>query len=73
MQIYIYGAKALALGACVAVRELYPQHDVTGFLVKSLHNNPTTLAGLPVYRLCDVKEKDRHILIAAPEDRKSVV
>ncbi len=68
MQIYIYGAKALALGACVAVRELYPQHDVTGFLVKSLHNNPTTLAGLPVYRLCDVKEKDRHILIAAPED-----
>lgn len=67
-QLMIYGAKALALGACRAVQSLYPECLVKGFAVKSLNNNPDTLAGLPVQELLDVKEKEIPILIAAPED-----
>ena len=67
-QLIIYGAKALALGACLAVQRLYPEYSVKGFVVKSLNDNPDTLAGLPVWELLDVKEKEIPILIAAPED-----
>lgn len=67
-QLMIYGAKALALGAYLAVRKLYPKCIAKGFVVKSLKNNPDTLAGLPVRELLDVQEKDIPILIATPED-----
>lgn len=67
-QLMIYGAKALALGACLAVQKLYPEYSVKGFIVKSFINNPDTLAGLPVWELSDVREKEIPVLIAAPED-----
>ena len=65
---YIYGAKSLALGAFLAVRTLFPGQKICGFIVKSLDDNPATLAGLPVRQLADVSEKKIHILIATPED-----
>ncbi len=66
--LYLYGAKSIALGACLAIRQLYPGQQVCGFIVKSLEDNPTTLAGLPVRKLSDVEDKEIHILIATPED-----
>ena len=66
--LYIYGAKALALGICHAVKRLYPEHPVRGFLVKSLRDNPSVLAGLPVYGLGSAEDKNVHVLIGTPED-----
>lgn len=68
LQIAIYGAKSLALGTCMAVRELYPECRVIGFIVKSLEGNPHTLAGLSVRELHTIADKNMHILIATPED-----
>lgn len=73
--ILFYGAKSLALGMCKAVRELYPEYPIMGFLVTSREGNPAALAGLPVWDIesfhagVGEEEKDgRHILIATPED-----
>jgi len=76
MHLLIYGAKSLALGAYMAIQELYPQVSVSCFLVTSLRENPSALAGLPVREIeaftlqmePEVKE-NCHILIAAPEDQ----
>lgn len=75
MQLVIFGAKALALGMGTAVRELYPEYPLTCFLVSSLQENSTTLAGLPVYEINEFAHEitvdDRrniHILICTPED-----
>lgn len=68
IKLAIYGAKSLALGTCLAIQELYPEYPVQGFIVKSRQDNPDTLAGLPVWELKDVKEKEIHILIAVPEN-----
>jgi len=76
MQLLIYGAKSLALGAYMAIREFYPQISVSSFLVTSLQGNPSILAGLPVYEIGRFTSQiglackdDCHILIAAPEDQ----
>lgn len=68
IQIAIYGAKSLALGTCMAVKELYPEYEIYGFIVKSLHGNPHVLADLPVYELSMVSDRNIHILIATPEN-----
>lgn len=82
MEVMIYGAKAIALGVCVAVRKLYPDVPVRGFLVTSRADNPKELAGLPVWQVSDfAQEKTKqagidtgrqqqqiHILIGTPED-----
>lgn len=72
-QIAIYGAKSLALGTCLAVKELYPEYEIYGFIVKSLQRNPHALAGFPVYELNMVLDKDIHILIATPENLHSSI
>ena len=36
MKVLIFGAKSIALGVCEAVRVLYPDTNVMGFLVSSL-------------------------------------
>lgn len=68
MQLYIFGAKALALGMYRALSELYPEFPVQGFLVSPLKDNAPTLAGLPVMDLLSISDKSIHILIATPED-----
>lgn len=67
----IYGAQSLALGSCKAIRALFPQNMLKGFIVTAREGNPTVLAGLPVQELKDVKNTDRDVpvLVAAPEDR----
>lgn len=64
----IYGAKSIALGVCLAMREVQPSAKVTGFVVSSLDNNPSELAGLPVSVLDTVVDRETHILIATPEN-----
>lgn len=66
--IYIFGAKSLALGACIAIEHLYPQYHVCGFVVSSLVGNPGMLNGLPVRELRDIPERETPIFIATPED-----
>ena len=68
MQLYIFGAKALALGMYRALSELYPEFPIQGFLVSPLKDNAPTLAGLPVMDLLSIRDKNIHILIATPED-----
>lgn len=67
-QIAIYGAKSIALGVCLAVQALYDNCQIQGFIVKSRENNPDTLAGLPVWELGEVTQKEMKILIAVPEN-----
>jgi len=73
-KVAIFGAQSIALGACKAVRELYKDFEVTGFLVSSKDGNPGMLAGLPVYELGGFPDKSVCVLIATPEDiQESVV
>ena len=67
-RLVIYGAKSIALGAALAIRSLYPEYELTGFLVSSLQDNPVRLAGLEVKELHTVTDKNVHVLIATPED-----
>lgn len=78
-EIMIYGAKSIALGVCCAVRELFPEKRILGFLVSSRENNPEKLYGLPVMSICDYSrqysdDRDEHyskdkitVLIGTPE------
>lgn len=68
IRIAIYGAKSLALGTYMALKELYPEYEIYGFIVKSLQENPHFLADLSVYELDKVLDKSIHILIATPEN-----
>lgn len=75
MHLAVYGAKSIALGVYWAVKELYPEYPLCSFLVSSLQNNSSVLAGLPVRELekfsqgLSSKEKDNiHVLIGTPED-----
>ena len=74
-EVYIYGAKSIALGVYRAMQTLYASHKVEGFLVSSLNGNPSMLADLPVRTLDEFvsiitadEKKDIHILIAIPEN-----
>lgn len=73
LEIAIFGAKSIALGVCLAVRELYRDFMVTSFLVSSREGNPAILAGLPVYELEEFGQKDVCVLIAIPEDMQDDV
>ncbi len=67
-QIVIFGAKSIALGACLAIKEICPEHEVCGFMVSSLEGNVSTLCGLPVSEVDRFTDKSVCILIATPED-----
>ena len=75
MNVLIYGAQGYAMGACQAIRELYPQRNILGFLVTSREHNAEYLMNLPVYEigtlsksLSESMRKDVQILIATPEN-----
>ena len=72
-KLIIFGAKSIALGACLAIRKLYPKCEVTGFMVSSLKDNPDHLCGLPVIETDDCEDRDIPVLIAIPEDVQAVV
>lgn len=70
-QIVIFGAKSIALGACLAIKRLYPEFEVSGFMVSSLSGNGNCLCGLPVREIEYYKDKNIWILVATPEDIQS--
>lgn len=75
MKLAIYGAMSLALGTYRVLEKLYPDYPVECFLVSSLVNNPSTLAGKPVLELesfaaglTPLEKKDMQVLIGTPEN-----
>lgn len=75
MKVLIFGAKSIALGVCEAVRVLYPETNILGFMVSSLEGNARALAGLPVYEVRSLAEQlsgeDKQalcVLVSVPED-----
>lgn len=74
MQLTIFGAQGYALGAYLAIKELYPVRKVECFLVSKMGMNAPGLAGIPVRELDDYvssmtqADKDNiEVLIATPE------
>ena len=72
-KLIIFGARSIALGACLAIEKLYPECEVIGFMVSSLKENPNRLCGLPVIETDDYEDKDIPVLIATPVDVQNVV
>ncbi|WP_049960325.1 DUF4422 domain-containing protein [Pseudobutyrivibrio sp. LB2011] len=71
MRIVIYGAQGIALSVYEAFTISNPDKKVECFLVTSIGNNPSSLAGLPVRTLEDysndcVNKSDVQILVATP-------
>lgn len=80
MNLVIYGAQAIALGACKALQTLYPKRPVGCFLVTSIKGNAPVLDGIPVLEITEFaerlspEEKDNtEILIATPENVMSEI
>lgn len=80
MDLAIYGAQGMALGAYEAIRSLCPERNVRYFIVTERGINAKMLGGLPVVELNDLvrdmqdKEKaDLEILIATPENVMSQI
>lgn len=75
MELAIYGAQGLALGAYQAISDLLPSRVIKCFLVTEQGINAKTLLGLPVLELknfaqtlSDKEKTEIEILIATPED-----
>ncbi len=80
MDLAIFGAQAIALGAYEAIHNLYPAKKIRCFLVTERANNAEYCVGLPVQELSafsnslSAPEKGQmEILIATPEDVMSVI
>lgn len=75
MDLVIFGAQGIALGAYEAIHRLYPQRPVRCFLVTSRGKNADSLFGIPVYELdayantLSAQEKEKtEVLVATPEN-----
>lgn len=75
MDLVIFGAQSIALGAYEAIHYLHPEKNIKCFLVTERGMNPELLLGVPVIELdsfCNSlspEEKDNiEILIATPEN-----
>ena len=71
--IYIFGAKSVAIGVIRAIRECYPKCNVKGCVVSSLADDPDMVEGLKVEelknfaaRLSDEEKAQTKIMIATP-------
>lgn len=80
MDLAIYGAQGIALGAYEAIHNLYPIRKVRCFLVTERGSNAEYLSGIPVLELesfsrsLSIKEKeDIEVLIATPENMMSEI
>lgn len=75
MDLVIYGAQGIALGAYEAIHQLYPIRTIRCFLVTSSDSNPSCLSGIPVVELTSfaralsqAEKENTEILIATPEN-----
>lgn len=74
MNLAIYGAQGYALGACEAIKTLYPKREISCFLVTCMDGNAPVLGGIPVRELAAYaqgmgteEKRDVEVLIATPE------
>ena len=74
MNLAIYGAQAISLGAYEAIHNLCPGREPCCFLVTKRSGNPESLRGIPVQEtdrfagsLTDREKQEMEILIAVPE------
>lgn len=74
MDLAIYGAQGIALGAYEAIHNICPEREVRCFLVTEKGANPERLFGIPVMEidrfsqsLSDQEKQGMEILIAVPE------
>lgn len=75
MNLTIFGAQGIALGAYLSICHLYPARKIDCFLVSKRGINGEFLAGLPVLelasysdRLSDEEKQNVEVLIATPEN-----
>ncbi len=75
MDLAIYGAQGMALGAYQAIHKLFPRRKIECFLVTKRGINAELLSGLPVIELetfagnlSQEKKENLEVLIAAPEN-----
>ncbi len=80
MDLAIFGAQGIALGAYEAIHNLYPVRNIRCFLVSERGNNAEYLSGIPVWELKQFSEAlseeekaDIEILIATPENVMPVI
>lgn len=80
MDLIIYGAQGMALGAYEAIHNLYPVRKIRCFLVTEKRHNPESLAGLPVMELeafseslSEEEKRNIEILIATPENMMPMI
>ena len=78
MDIAIFGAQGHALGAYMAISELFPKRKVNVFLVSSLKGNPAEIDGIPVRKIEDYAKELKsdakssvEVIIATPENTQS--
>lgn len=67
-ELLIFGAKSIAAGVCLALRELYSDYKILGFIVTDKKANPNTLCGLPVIEAASYEHKNIPILLAIPQN-----
>lgn len=74
MDLAIYGAQGIALGAYEAIHNICPERTPRCFLVTERGGNPETLFGIPVLEaevfsksLSDQEKQEIEVLIATPE------
>ena len=72
-EIIIFGAKSIALGAYLAIKELYCGYRVIGFMVSSMRGNSDVVCGLPVQEISHSKDKTIPVLVAIPEEAQERV
>ncbi|MBO5032052.1 MAG: DUF4422 domain-containing protein [Lachnospiraceae bacterium] len=75
MDLAIYGAQGIALGAYEAIHGIYPQRRIRCFLITEREMNAEYLSGIPVLelksfagKLSDREKENMEILIATPEN-----
>jgi len=75
MDIVIYGAQGVALGAYNSIKKLFPQKNILCFLVTKMGMNASSLCDIPVRELEDfaseysqTNKNNLQVLIATPEN-----
>lgn len=75
MKLFIFGAKSIAIGTERAVKKLYPEYEILGFLVSSSKGNPQEIDGIPVREIShvsdeytDPEKKEICVYVGTPEN-----
>lgn len=74
INVYIYGAKAIAVGLYMALSKLDDSRIIKGFVVTDPVVNPSDICGIPVRSLCETSEllsdeekREVEVYIATPD------